>query len=244
MSERMSEQVHIRRDGAVLEIVLDRADRGNALTAEMGEAIIEALRAVDGEVKLVRLGAAGPDFCGGRDSPIPTLGAKPSAETVRRKVALPPLALYDAIKAVPAPVLSVVRGRAVGAGCALACVADLVVCADDAVFQIPEMERDIPPTLVMAALADRVPVKTLAQMVYSRAPLGAIEARAAGLVSHVVPAAQLDAAAGALVETMLGNSAVTLRAVKQFLALAPGMPAGSASAFAGHLAATALSIRF
>lgn len=240
----MSEHVHIHRNGAVLEIVLDRADKGNALTAPMGAAIIEALRAVDDDVRLVRLGAAGPDFCTGRDSPIPTLGPKPSAETVRQKVALPPLALYDAIKAVPVPVLAVVRGRAVGAGCALACVADLVVCAHDAVFQIPEMERDIPPTLVMAALVDRVPVKTLAHMVYGRAPLDALEARTAGLVSHVVPAAELETAAGVLVETMLGNSPVTLRAVKQFLAAAPGMPPASASAFAGHLAATALSVRF
>lgn len=240
----MSEQVRIRRDGDVLEIVLDRAEKGNALSAPMGEAIIDALRGIDDQIKLVRLAAAGADFCTGRDSPIPMLGPKPSAETVRQKVALPPLALYDAIKAVPVPVISVVRGRAVGAGCALACVADLVVCADDAVFQIPEMERDIPPTLVMAALVDRVPVKTLAQMVYSRLPVSAAEARGAGLVSHVVPAAELDAAAAALVDTMLGNSAVTLRAVKQFLAAAPGMPAASASAFASHLAATALSIRF
>ena len=240
----MSEHVHIRRDGAVLDILLDRADKGNALTAPMGAAIVAALRGIDDDVKLVRLGAAGPDFCTGRDSPIPTLGARPSAETVRQKVALPPLELYDAIKAVPVPVIAVVRGRAVGAGCALACVADLVVCADDAVFQISEMERDIPPTLVMAALVDRVPVKTLAHMVYGRAPLDAADARPAGLVSHVVPAARLDAAAAALADTMLGNSAVTLRAVKQFLAVAPGMPPASASAFAGHLAATALSIRF
>ncbi len=242
--EQMSEQVKISIDGEVLAIRLNRADKGNALTARMGELIIEALATISASVKLVRIDAEGADFCAGRDSPIPTLGPKPSAETVRQIVALPPLALYDAIKAVPVPVVAVVRGRAVGAGCALACVADLVVCADNAVFQIPEMERDIPPTLVMAALADRVPVKTLAQMVYSREPLSAAQAREAGLVSHVVPAAGLDAAADELVKTMLGNGSVTLRAVKQFLSLAPGMAPSSASALAGHLAATALSTRF
>jgi enoyl-CoA hydratase len=240
----MSEHVHIRREGEVLEIILDRSEKSNALTAAMGEAIVAALKGIDAGVKLVLLKSAGADFCTGRDSPIPTLGAKPSAETVRQLVALPPLALYDAIKSAPAPVIAVVRGHAVGAGCALACVADLVVCADDAVFQIPEMERDIPPALVMAALADRVPVKTLAQMVYTRLPLGAQAAREAGLVSNVVPAEELDAAADALVATMLENTAVTLRAVKQFLSVAPGMPAAGASVLAGHLAATALSIRF
>jgi enoyl-CoA hydratase/carnithine racemase len=237
-------QVKIARNGDVLEITLDRGEKGNALTTQMGDAIIAALAAIDDSVKLVRIGATGPDFCAGRDSPIPTLGPKPSAETVRKVVALPPLALYDAIKATPVPVLAVVRGRALGAGCALACVADLSICADDATFQIPEMERDIPPTLVMAALVDRVPVKTLARMVFSRAALNGQEALQAGLVAHVVAASELDAAADALVATMLHNSPTTLRAVKQFLAVAPGMPAASASTFAAHLAATALSTRF
>lgn len=238
------EHVSIARTGDVLEIRLTRPDKHNYLSASMGEAIVAALAAIAPDVKLVRLGAQGADFCAGRDSPIPTLGPKPSAETVRELVALPPLALYDAIKAVPVPVIAVVRGRAVGAGCALACVADITLCADDAVFQIPEMERDIPPLLVMAALVHRVPAKTLAWLVYSRAVCDARQALQAGLVADVVAAAGLDAAADNLVATMLGNSVVTLRAVKQFLAMAPGMPAQSASAFAGHLAATALSPRF
>lgn len=239
-----NQHVSIVRMGDVLEITLTRTDKHNYLSASMGDAIVAALAAIAPDVKLVRLGAQGPDFCAGRDSPIPTLGPKPSAETVREVVALPPLALYDAIKAVPVPVIAVVHGRAVGAGCALACVADITLCADDAVFQIPEMERDIPPALVMAALVHRVPAKTLAWLVYSRECFDARQAQQAGLVAEVVDAARLDAAADKLVATMLGNSVVTLRAVKQFLALAPGMPAASASAFAGHLAATALSPRF
>jgi enoyl-CoA hydratase/carnithine racemase len=159
-------------------------------------------------------------------------------------VAAPPLALYDALKAVRVPVLSVVRGEAIGVGCALAGVCDVALAADDAVFQIPEMERDIPPTLVMSALIGRVPVKTVAHMVLSRVRLSAQEALVAGLVSRVVAAASLEAEADALTETLLGCSVVTLRAVKQFLQLAPEMPAAGSSGFAAHLAATALSARF
>jgi len=65
-----------------------------------------------------------------------------------------------------------------------------------------------------------------------------------GVECVVVPAANLDAEADALADTLLGCSAVTLRAVKQFLHLAPEMPANGASGFAAHLAATALSARF
>ncbi|CAG4909829.1 enoyl-CoA hydratase/isomerase family protein [Paraburkholderia gardini] len=239
-----TEFVAIHRNGPLVEIVLDRPENGNLINAEMSDAIIAAVSSLDDEVKLVRIGSSGADFCKGRQSPMPAADAKPSAETLRRVVAAPPLALYDALKAVRVPVISVVRGAALGVGCALAGVCDVALAADDAVFQIPEMERDIPPTLVMSALIGRVPVKTVAHMVLSRQRLSAAEALQAGLVSRIVPAASLDAEANALTQTLLGCSAVTLRAVKQFLHLAPEMSATGASGFAAHLAATALSARF
>jgi enoyl-CoA hydratase len=239
-----SELVAIRRQGDVLDVVLDRPDNGNKLNAAMSTAIIDAISHLDDAVKLVRIMSSSADFCTGRESPMPPADAKPSAETLRRVVAAPPLELYDALKAVRVPVLAIVRGRAIGVGCALAGVCDLTLSADDAIYQIPEMERDIPPTLVMSALIGRVPLKTVAHMVLSRASLNAAEALQAGLISRVVAAAELDAEAGKLTATLLTCSAVTLRAVRQFLHLAPEMPAAAASGFAAHLAATALSARF
>lgn len=239
-----SPYVAIKRDGPLVDVVLDRPDNGNLIDAAMSETIIETVTTLDDDVKLVRILSSGADFCLGRQSPMPPKDAKPSAETLRRVVAAPPLALYDALKAVRVPVISIVRGRALGVGCALAGVCDIALAADNAVFQIPEMERDIPPTLVMSALIGRVPVKTVGHMVLSRIALTATEALHAGLVSRVVIADDLDAEADALADTLLGCSAVTLRAVKQFLHLAPEMPASGASGFAAHLAATALSARF
>ncbi|CAN7760417.1 enoyl-CoA hydratase/isomerase family protein [Caballeronia sp. dw_19] len=239
-----SELVSIQRHGDVLDVVLDRPDNGNRLNATMSTAIIDAISHLDDAVKLVRIRSSGADFCTGRESPMPAADSRPSAETLRRIVAAPPLELYDALKAVRVPVLAIVRGRAIGVGCALAGVCDLTLSADDAIYQIPEMERDIPPTLVMSALIGRVPLKTVAHMVLSRASLSATQALQAGLISHVVASGELDAEADALTATLLTCSAVTLRAVKQFLHLAPEMPAASASGFAAHLAATALSARF
>ena len=104
--------VAINRNGPLVEIVLDRPENGNLINAEMSDAIIAAVSSLDDEVKLVRIGSSGPDFCKGRQSPMPPADAKPSAETLRRVVAAPPLALYDALKAVRVPVVSVVRGEA------------------------------------------------------------------------------------------------------------------------------------
>ena len=239
-----TDAVLIERTGDVLDIVLNRPEQGNVLSAAMSDAMIGALVTLDDTTKLVRLRSTGADFCTGRESPMPAADSQPSAETLRRVVAAPPLALYDAIKAVRVPVIGVVRGRAIGVGCALAGVCDVTLAAADAVFQIPEMDRDIPPALVMSALLGRIPHKTLAYMVLSRCSIGALEAMQTGLVSVVVSADQLDAQADQLSEMLLKNSAVTLRAVKQFLQLAPQMPDSAVSGFAQHLLATALSTRF
>jgi enoyl-CoA hydratase/carnithine racemase len=239
-----SDAVVIERTGDVLDIVLNRPEQRNVLSAAMSDAIIEALTTLDDATKLVRLRSRGADFCAGRESPMPAADAQPSAETLRRVVAAPPLALYDAIKATPVPVLGVVRGHALGVGCALAGVCDVTLAASDATFQIPERERDIPPALVMSALVARVPYKTLAYMVLSRVRISAQDALNAGLVSAVVPASELDAQADQLTDVLAKNSAVTLRAIKQFLQIAPQMPETTVSGFAQHLLATALSTRF
>lgn len=239
-----SDAVLFERSGDILDVVLNRPGQQNVVNAEMSEAIIATLGALDDTTKLVRLRAHGADFCCGRVSPMPGADTQPSAETLRKVVAAPALALYDAIKAVPVPVLGVVRGRAIGVGCALAGVCDVTLAAADAKFQIPEMERDIPPALVMSALLGRVPHKTLAYMVLSRVVLDAQQALQAGLVNEVMPADDLDARADQFAGVLATNSAVTARAVKQFLRLAPGMPEPAVSGFAQHLLATALSTRF
>jgi enoyl-CoA hydratase len=235
----------IDRDGDVLRLTLNTPANGNLVDAEMGAGIVAALRDLDPQVRAVLLRGEGADFCAGRVSPTPPPGGKvPSAEQLRQKVALPALALYHAIKQAPVPTVCVVQGRAHGVGTALAAVCDLVIAGDDADFQVPELERDIPPTLVMSALADRVPLKTLSWLVLTRRSMNARQALVAGLVSHVVPAADLMSEAEAVLATLAGTGAVALRACKQYLQLAPSLHPDAADALAGHLAGTALSARY
>ncbi|WP_066266642.1 enoyl-CoA hydratase/isomerase family protein [Hydrogenophaga palleronii] len=237
--------VIVRHDGPVLHITLNTPDNGNLVSAAMGTAVIGALAGLDPQVRVVCLRGAGADFCAGRVSPTPAKGAPPpSAERLRQLVAQPALDLYDAIKAAPVPTLAIVQGCATGVGTALAAVCDITLATDDSRFQIPEMERDIPPTLVMSALCDRVPLKALNYLVLSRREWTGREAQAAGLVSWTVPAAQLEAEAEALIATLAGCSSVAVRACKQYLTHAPTMSPQAASAFASHLAGTALSARY
>ncbi len=232
------------KDG-VLDLRLNDPASGNLVDAAMSAALVRAVQSVGSEVKAICLRGVGDDFCAGRHSPTPARGgAVPSAEKLRHLVAEPALGLYDAIKFAPVPTLAVVQGRAFGVGAALAAVCDITLAHDGARFAVPEMERDIPPALVMAALHDRVPLKTLAMLVLTREEIGAADAQRAGLVSHVVAADALEATAARWLGQLSANGGVALRACKQYLTHAPSMSASGASAFASHLIGTALSARY
>lgn len=229
----------------VLTLTLNDPGTGNLVDAAMSASIVHAVQTLGDDVKAICLRGTGDDFCAGRKSPTPPKGgAVPSAEKLRHLVAEPALALYDAIKFAPVPTLAVVQGRAHGVGAALACVCDITLAHEGARFSIPELERDIPPALVMAALHDRVPLKTLAMLVYTREELSAEQALAAGLVSHVVAAQAFESTAARWLAGFAGNGTVALRACKQYLTHAPSMSATGASAFASHVIGTALSARY
>jgi enoyl-CoA hydratase len=217
-----------------LDIVLDRPDDGNLITNEMGLEIARVLRDVGPETKLIRLRGNGAHFCRGRQAP------KVDRDTMtplqmRHPIAEVPLTLYAALKEARAPTLAIVQGEAIGVGCALAAVCDMTLAADDAVFQVPELNHNIAPTLVMWALLNRVPYKTAAYLVYSRERISAQRAEFLGLVTKVIPSAQLESEAVALSQSLLSRAATSLQGIKDFLKFASRMDPASASAYSATL---------
>jgi enoyl-CoA hydratase/carnithine racemase len=240
----MTDAVLVERRDTLIDITLNTPENGNLVSNEMAAALVAALGDLGPEVKLVRLLAKGADFCRGRVSPMPAKGTPVNAHDLKHKVADPALRAYAALRAAPAPILGVVSGQALGFGCALAAACDLTIACEDAVFRVPEMERDIPPALVMFALRQRIPPKAVAQLVLSTEPIGAAQALHWGLVTKIVAAADLEREREALTRRLLGYSAVSARAVKEYLWSAWSMDGQGAMALAGHLSGTALSTRF
>lgn len=228
--------------GEVIDLVLSDPERGNLITEETGAAMAGALAAVGPEVKLVRLEAEGPDFCRGRQSP-PIDRATATAMDFRSAIAAGPLRLYAAFRECPAPILGVVRGKAFGVGCALAGLCDITLASEDATFAIPEMNHNIPPTLVISALADRVPYKTLIRLILLREPVTAAEAQAAGIVSQVVPPHDMDTACAAAEASVLECTAAALRGVKEFMRSAPALEPAARASLASTLIATVQASR-
>jgi len=223
--------------GRCLELTIDNAAHGNAISDEMARELADLLASAADEAELVVLRGAGADFCSGRMSMGKRSGVQPQALDRRRKTEVI-FRCYDAFRATPVPVIGVVRGRAHGFGCAVAALCDITLAASSASFQIPEMAHNILPTMVMSALVDRVPAKELAYLVYSARHFDAAAAKAYGLVSDVVPDAELDATCAALVAAMLDAPRPALRGVKEYLRVAPDMPIHGAVEYAQNLHAT------
>ena len=228
------------REGAVVTITLDRAAEGNLLPVDGVRELAAAFRAASAtDAKVIVLRGEGEDFCRGRD---PKGGPpSPTAMKMRVNVCEPILDVYDAMASARQPIVGVVQGAAHGFGCAIASVCDITVAHDTARFKLPEMEKDLPPTLAMSAVMPRVPRKVLAWMVYAMDELDAHAAHQVGIVSKVAAEAMVEMEVDKLLKTMTARSPEALVAVKDFLRSAPHMEPRGMADYGANLLAAVLS---
>jgi enoyl-CoA hydratase len=232
----MADYILKQRDADVTTLTLNRPDIGNrqddSTLAQLAQMIDNAAK----ESRLILFKGAGEDFCLGREAmgkPGPALEAyqmRERADTI--------FDLYDAFRRSKVPIIGVVHGRAAGLGCALAALCDITIASDKARFQLPEMAHNIMPTIAMSGLVDRVPRKAATYLIYSTQEIDANKALMFGIVSDVVPAAELDAAVGKLLERLKQTPLPALMAVKEYSRSAFNMNTQAATDFARNLHAT------
>jgi enoyl-CoA hydratase len=241
----MSDKVLVSRVADVTTLTLNRPDEGNIVSTEMGGEIARLFAAASEDgTKVIVLRANGRDFCIGRDSTGIAVGrGSETALDVRARNAEPALDFYDSFLRTPVPIIGAVQGLADGMGCALAALCDITIAADTARFRVPEMDRDIPPALVMTAFRDRVPRKAIGYLIWSRDEVDAATAREFGIVSKVVPANVLDAEVDALTDTLSGNSMEALCMIKEYLNNALDMDRAAASRFGANLMSAVMASR-
>ena len=225
-----------------ITITLSRPDQGNRLMTEDVAALGQAIResGADPTVKALIIRAQGEHFCLGRD-PGPAPAKPKSALAMRTGVTQPILDLYADIRATPVPVIAVVQGEARGFGCAMVGQCDLSIAAATALFSLPEMDTNLPPTLAISAVLGKVPPKRLMHLIYTRAKIGAAEALELGFLSEVVPAEKLNSAVAATLARLTDRGRPALAAVKEYLATAPHMDPHAAARYASTLLSVVLS---
>ena len=120
--------------------------------------------------------------------------------------------------AVRTPVIAAVSGYALGGGCELAMMCDIILAADSAKFGQPEITLGVIPGMGgTQRLTRAVGYYKAAELVLTGRMMGAEEAERSGLVSRVVPAADLLAEAQRTAETIAAKSLPSLYAAKAAL---------------------------
>jgi cyclohex-1-ene-1-carboxyl-CoA hydratase len=123
---------------------------------------------------------------------------------------------WETIRQVRKPVIAAVAGYAMGGGCELALACDIVIAAESAQFALPEIKLAMLPGAGGTQRLPRAIGKAKAMdMCLSARTLSAEEADRYGLVSRVVPDADLQAAALKLATQIAGYSAPALMAIKE-----------------------------
>ena len=233
----MSDHIINQRDGEVARITIDRPDEGGIISDPMAVELAGMINEAAIDAKVIVLRSAGPDFCIGRDPTGRVPGPSKDAMDYRNRSEVV-FDYYNAFRNSRAPVITAVQGRALGFGCATAALCDITIAADTARFALPEMGHNIMPTMAMSSLVDRVGRKGVVYMTYSHKEIDAHTALANGLVSLVVPEAELDNELEDLVQRITQANMVAVRAVKEYATSALTMDPTAFNAYAKNLHAT------
>jgi enoyl-CoA hydratase len=230
----MESELLVQQDGPILRITLNRPAAGNSLTDTMAKDFVAALASLDETVEFIVLRGAGADFCTGRGRAPGAPPPSPEAYTRRDEYDVV-FDCYAAMRSTPVPVIGVFQGRSMGFGAALAALCDVSFAAESATFNIPEMAHNILPTMVLSALFDRIGRNAITWMAYSREFISAERAMALGFVSTVVPEAALEEQLRKFCENLVNTPRPAIRAVKEYLRVAPSMEPHGAVEYARSL---------
>ena len=227
--------VHLKQDGHVAQLTLDRPEKLNALDKSMLRALEERICTLERstDVRAVVLGSTGERaFCAGAD--------------IRAWSGLEPLdmwrtwmreghRIFGRLARLRMPVIAAVQGFALGGGLELALAADLRVAADSASFGLPEVSIAAVPgwggTSRLPALVGAARAK---EMIFLGERIDAAKALEWGLVNALVPAARLIPRCLEMAQRIAAHAPVAVQLSKEAIdgsSPAVEIMAGALSAF-------------
>ena len=201
----------------VATLTLNRPDRLNALSSPMLEGLLEALPrlAADPNIAVVVLTGAGRGFCAGGDvksmaEGSSQLGVEDAVQRLRGRMEVSRL-LHE----IPKPTIAMINGPAAGAGLAMALACDLRIAGESArlitAFAKVGFSGDFGGSYFLSKLVGTAKAR---ELYYLGEPLTAAQALALGLLSSVVPDAELPGATTALAQRLARGPGIALGLMK------------------------------
>src|SRR5690348_2369434 len=181
--------IMVKHEGSVAIITLNRPKALNALNSELLQELVAALQAIDSDDHLHASVLTGSEraFAAGAD--IKEMAPQSYMDMYTSNFFA---GAADRIAAVRKPIIAAVAGYALGGGCELAMLCDFIIAADTAKFGQPEINLGVMPGIGGTQRLTRFVGKSKAmEMCLTGRMMDATEAERSGLVSRVVPAAEL-----------------------------------------------------
>ena len=209
------------KTGPVARVVLDRPDVVNAYNVRMRDelyGVMEAVRDDPGVRVAVLSGAGDKGFCAGAD--LTEFGTAPS-QVVAREVRWE-RDIWGLFLSLEKPLVAALHGWIVGSGIEIACLCDIRIASEDAVFRMPEVALGMLPAAGGTQTLPRiVGVDRALQMMLDCGPVDAVEANRMGLAHTVVPRENLQKEAERVAAELAERDPDVLAAAK--LAVRRGM---------------------
>lgn len=224
----------LERQGPVLHVTLNRPELRNAMSLRMVSDLRAALRAAEdeGQVRVIVLRGAGGNFCAGADlkdmagARMQAMQSQPQAaadEPTLDAVAQANLQFGElclAFASTPLALVAVLEGSVMGGGFGLACVADVALAAESALFRLPETGLGMVPAQIAPFLVERLGYSQAKRLAVTGGRVSAAQALAIGLVHAVHAADQIGAALDAVLADILACAPGALAATKALMAKA------------------------
>jgi enoyl-CoA hydratase len=178
------EQILVCTEGAVGRVQLNRPQALNALNSKLMAEVVHAMQAFEADpaVRCILLHGDEKAFAAGAD--IKEMADQGAIDMYARDF----ISLWDAVYRIKKPIVAAVSGYALGGGCELAMICDIIVASETARFGQPEISIGvIPGAGGTQRLTRAVGKATAMDMLLTGRMLTAQEAKTAGLVSRVVP---------------------------------------------------------
>ncbi len=217
----MTDPVLYEQRGPIVVLTLNKPEVRNAISdQDMIDSLVNAVAQinVDQSVRAVILTGTGKAFSSGGNlnkiAEVATLSPVEIRNWYLNGIQRIPLALYT----LEVPIIAAVNGPAIGAGCDLACMCDIRIAGQSALFAASFVKLGITPGDGGAWFLPRlVGLSKASELIFTGDSINATEALACGLVSKVVPDAQLIEAAHALAQRIAVNPGHALRMTKRLL---------------------------
>lgn len=214
--------IKVKVNGCTGTIILDRADRCNALCREMVEQLAQALDDLRQEkrVRGIVVTGAGPHFCSGVDlKELQESGSSDSPETLSQwhSDACRMQALFEQMLQLPKPIIAAVDGAAWGSGFGLVLASDLVVASQRSTFAVPAPRMGLVSGLLAPLLYFRIGASLASQVLIGGSELSAPEAKDLGFVHHVVSSEHIWVRASGWVESIAEGAAESIQLTKKVL---------------------------